>query len=116
AIRSSATDARRRPRARAVRFVARFVMLAATAGTLALLRAGGAHAESASTECNAYFPLRPGARWVYTEGQRGSPAKMQRTITVKSSTTHDGVTDAGLMQEVTLPGEPGVVAGQAITK
>ncbi|HEY8516873.1 MAG TPA: hypothetical protein VIS07_15295 [Candidatus Binatia bacterium] len=99
-----------------MRFVARFVMLAATAGTLALLRAGGAHAESASTECNAYFPLRPGARWVYTEGQRGSPAKMQRTITVKSSTTHDGVTDAELMQEVTLPGEPGVVAGQAITK
>lgn len=87
-----------------------------SASLLLLLAAVRAAAESAPADCNAYFPLRPEARWVYEEGQKGSAAKMQRTITVKSVTTSDGVTNAELAQTVTLPGQPGVVAGQATTR
>jgi len=82
---------------------------------VALVWAAPAVADT-TAECNAYFPLRPDARWVYEESQKGSAAKMQRTITVKSVSTSDGVTNAELAQVVSLPGQADVVAGQAVTK
>lgn len=71
-----------------------------------------AHAD----DCNAFFPLEPNATWVYEEGAVGSPQTMRRTITVKSVTTSDGVTNADLEQQVSLPGRPDVTAGTAITR
>lgn len=67
-------------------------------------------------ECNAFFPLKPDARWVYEEGAAGSKETMRRTITVKSVTSSDGVTRAELQQQVSLPGRPDVTAGTAITR
>jgi hypothetical protein len=84
------------------------LLLAATAITPPL----AAHAE----ECNAFFPLKPDARWVYEEGAAGSKETMRRTITVKSVTSSDGVTSAELQQQVSLPGRPDVTAGTAITR
>ncbi|MEW6272146.1 MAG: hypothetical protein AB1689_22925 [Thermodesulfobacteriota bacterium] len=96
--------------------LARRARLACAVALLAFAPAPPAGAEATAADCNAYFPLRADARWVYEEGQKGSPAKMQRTITVRSVSTSDGVTSAELAQEVTLPGQPGVVAGQAMTR
>lgn len=67
-------------------------------------------------DCNAYFPLQPDARWVYEEGAAGSNATMRRTITVQSVSTSDGVTNAELQQQVSLPGQPDVTAGTATTR
>lgn len=76
----------------------------------------GTHSVARATECNAFFPLQPDARWVYEEGVIGSGQTMRRTITVKSATTTDGVTNAELEQQVSLPGRPDVTAGTAITR
>lgn len=67
-------------------------------------------------ECNAYFPLQPDARWVYEEGAAGTSQTMLRTITVESVSTSDGVTNAELRQQVSLPGRPDVIAGTATTR
>jgi hypothetical protein len=83
---------------------------------LSLAPARPAGGEPAPDDCNAYFPLRPGAVWVYEETQKDTRATMQRTITVKQVATTGGVTEAELLQEVSLPGQPGVVAGRAVTK
>jgi len=88
--------------------------VAAAAAWLALTPAA-THAADAG-ECNSYFPLRPGAVWVYEETQKGTSAAMQRKITVERASTSDGVTEAELVQEVSLPGQPGVVAGRAVTR
>jgi hypothetical protein len=86
-------------------------------GLLLLLAAALAAPRAASADdCNAYFPLRPDARWVYEDRAAGTSQKMRRTITVKSVTTSDGVTTAELQQEVSLPGRPDVTAGTAITR
>jgi hypothetical protein len=68
---------------------------------------------SGSAQCNAYYPLRQDARWVYEEGEVGSQVRMRRTITVQSVSTADDVTSADLLQQVSLPGRPDVVAGRA---
>ncbi|MBM4243318.1 MAG: hypothetical protein FJ148_05810 [Deltaproteobacteria bacterium] len=67
-------------------------------------------------ECNAYFPLRPDARWVYSEGAAGTSQTMLRTITVMSVAAGSEVTTAELQQQVSLPGRPDVIAGTAITR
>jgi hypothetical protein len=67
-------------------------------------------------DCNAFFPLRQGAQWVYEEGAAGSKDMMRRTITVTSVTESDGVTTADLQQRVALPGRPDVTAGTATTR
>lgn len=93
--------------------------LAAALVLLGVLVGAPADAETsgdAATECNAFFPLRVDARWVYDEGAAGTQVKMRRTITVKSVSTENGVTNAELLQEVSLPGQPGVIAGKAITR
>jgi hypothetical protein len=90
------------------RILSTLFLLAATA----LVMPGPVHAE----ECNAFFPLKPDARWVYEEGAAGSKETMRRTITVKSVTSSDGVTEAELQQQVSLPGRPDVTAGTAITR
>lgn len=89
-------------------------LLLATPTTLAP-RSGSA-ADDAAGECNAYFPLRPDARWVYDEGAAGTQTKMRRTITVQTVSTVDGVTSAELVQQVSLPGQPDVTAGTATTR
>lgn len=86
------------------------------AALAALLIAGGFHPARAAEQCNAYFPLSPDARWVYEEGQQGSKATMRRTISVQSVSTTAGVTEAELLQVVSLPGQPDVAAGRAVTK
>jgi len=73
-------------------------------------------ADAAAPECNAFFPLRPDLRWVYEESAAGAAAKMRRTITVQSVSTADGVTNAELQQQVSLPGQPDVIAGTATTR
>jgi hypothetical protein len=91
--------------------------LARAAALVVLLAAAtAAPGEQPPADCNPYFPLRPSSVWVYEEAQKGSPATVQRTITVKQVATSGGVTDAELLQEVSLPGQPGVVAGRAVTK
>jgi hypothetical protein len=87
----------------------------AIAGVAALLAALTCTAASAE-ECNAYYPLQANAQWVYEEGAAGTQATMRRTITVKSVSTTDGVTTAELAQAVSLPGQPDVTAGTAITR
>ena len=67
-------------------------------------------------DCNAFFPLRQGAQWVYEEGAVGSKEMMRRTITVASVTESDGVTTADLQQQVALPGRPDATAGTATTR
>lgn len=67
-------------------------------------------------DCNAFFPLKQGAQWVYEEGAVGSKETMRRTISVTSVTENDGVTTAELQQQVSLPGRPDVTAGKAITR
>ena len=79
-------------------------------------RARDAQTGDGSDQCNAFFPLRQGARWVYDEGEVGSKVKMRRTITVQSVTTTDGVTNAEILQQVSLPGQPDVIAGKATTR
>lgn len=91
-----------------------FPILAATLAALAA--APTSAAEPAPAECNAFFPLRPDARWVYEEGAAGAAATMRRTITVQSVSTVDGVTSADLQQQVSLPGQPDVIAGTATTR
>lgn len=71
---------------------------------------------AAAEECNAFFPLKQGAQWVFEEGAVGSKDMMRRTITVKSMTESDGVTTAELQQQVALPGRPDVTAGTATTR
>lgn len=88
------------------------VPLAIASALLVALGAGSAAAE----QCNAFYPLTPGAQWVYEESAAGSQATMRRTITVKSATTTDGVTTADLEQKVSLPGQPDVTAGTATTR
>lgn len=86
---------------------------------LALLAVMGlaspARAAAGEDECNAYFPMRQGARWVYEEGAVGSQAKMRRTVTVESVATANGVTTGDIVQQVSLPGQPDTVAGKATT-
>jgi hypothetical protein len=83
---------------------------------LLVVAAGGAPRWAHADDCNAFFPLEPDATWVYEEGAVGSPQTMRRTITVKSVTTSDGVTNAELEQQISLPGRPDVTAGTAITR
>lgn len=83
---------------------------------LGLAPRSGVAADGPDIDCNAYYPLRLGARWVYDEGAAGTQAKMRRTLTVKSVSTTDGVTSAELLQEVSLPGQPDVIAGTATTR
>lgn len=90
---------------------ARFLIAA-----LLAVAASGVPCSARADDCNAFFPLQPNASWVYEEGALGSPQTMRRTITVKSVTTSDGVTNADLEQQVSLPGRPDVTAGTAITR
>jgi hypothetical protein len=83
---------------------------------LVAVAASGTPRLAQADECNAFFPLQPNATWVYEEGALGSPQTMRRTITVKSVTTSDGVTNADLEQQVSLPGRPDVTAGTATTR
>lgn len=99
---------------RAARTTARLIGGALLA--VALACATSIAAEPSGDACNPYFPLRPNATWVYEEAQKGTPATMRRTITVKQVTTSNGVTDAELLQEVSLPGQPSVIAGRATMK
>jgi hypothetical protein len=82
----------------------------------AIATRAGAETSDASSECNAYFPLRQGASWVYDEGEVSSNVKMRRTVTVQSVSTANGVTTGELVQQVSLPGQPDVVAGKATTR
>lgn len=95
------------------RIVATVALLVAVGGTNVVRAEPG---DGAPADCNTYYPVKPDARWVYDEGAVGSQAKMRRTITVKSVTSSGGVTDAELVQEVSLPGQPDVVAGKAVTR
>jgi len=99
------------------RQLARGVRLALALLALVVVAArADAQSGDGSDQCNAFFPLRQDARWVYDEGEVGSKAKMRRTITVQSVSTADGVTNAEILQQVSLPGQPDVIAGKAITR
>jgi hypothetical protein len=102
----------KRVRHAAPRGAAAILLLAAVAVAPVGARTSG----DPASDCNAFFPLRVAARWVYDEAAAGTQVKMRRTITVKSASVEDGVTSAVLLQEVSLPGQPSVIAGTAITR
>jgi hypothetical protein len=89
------------------------VVIVLVAGAAA--RAAAADPGSGDEQCNAFFPLRDGARWVYEEGEVSAKARMRRTITAQSVTTSGDATTADLLQDVSLPGQPDVIAGHATT-
>lgn len=86
------------------------------AALLLLAAAAIAPRTASAEECNAFFPMKQGAQWVFEEGAVGSNNMMRRTITVSSVNESDGVTTAELRQQVALPGRPDVTAGTATTK
>lgn len=94
----------------------RALALLAIVAAVGIAARAGAQTSDGSAECNAYFPLKQGASWVYDEGEVGSKVKMRRTVTVQSVSSADGVTTGELLQQVSLPGQPSVVAGKATTR
>jgi hypothetical protein len=55
---------------------------------------------------NPYWPLRPGARWVYREVENGEVQRVEVTVTNRTKRIANGVTARVVRDVVTLGGEP----------
>jgi hypothetical protein len=87
---------------------------AAAAGAFATLLTGIHAANGQQPPCNPYFPLTPGARWVYREGMVGSSNRLERKVTVTQARREGDVLRAQLDQTVNRPG--GTVGGSSKTE
>jgi hypothetical protein len=89
-----------------VRCTARRAWGGGISAALVVLFAQSLHGETkaADGDCNAFFPVPRGARWVYVDG---SPPTLRRTVTVESEQTVAGVTTAELRQVVDGAGAGG---------
>lgn len=71
--------------------------------------------QSHGAECNPYFPMPTGARWVF-ELSQGPGDRLRRTVEVKSAQRNGDVTRVDLEQTVDSPGQPSsAAAGRATT-
>ena len=71
--------------------------------------------QSGGAECNPYFPIPTGARWVF-ELSQGPGDKLRRVVEVKSAERNGDFTRVDLEQTVENPGQPSsAAAGRATT-
>lgn len=67
------------------------------------------------SDCNPYYPLRRGARWVFQDTRQTANITMERIVAVTSVETSGRLTTAILTQNVHAVGQPETSAGNATT-